>query len=52
MKSRLGTLGWIALLSVVMGVFFHETIFDGFSLVPTDALGEFISPYDRAGRLT
>lgn len=48
MTSRLRTFGWLALLSGVFIVFFHETIFRGFSLVPTDVLHELIWPYDAA----
>ncbi len=46
LKSRLQTLGWLALLSAVIIAFFHETIFRGFSLVPTDVLNQLIAPYN------
>jgi len=45
-KSRLQTFGWLTLLSVVIAVFFHETIFRGFSLVPTDVLNQLVAPYN------
>ena len=40
-------MGWLALLSAVIIVFFHETILDGFSLVPTDVLDRLLAPYNR-----
>ncbi len=45
-KLRPQTLGWLALLSGVIIIFFHETIFRGCSLVPTDVLNQLTAPYD------
>ncbi len=39
-------MGWLALLSAVIIVFFHETILVGFSLVPTDVLDHLMAPYN------
>ena len=46
MKLRPQTLGWLALLSGVIIIFFHETIFRGFTLVPTDLLHHLTPPYN------
>ncbi|MEI6084958.1 MAG: YfhO family protein [Verrucomicrobiota bacterium] len=38
---------WLALLVVVLGWFFHETLFQGHTMVPTDMLNQLLLPYGR-----
>jgi hypothetical protein len=45
MREGARTACWLVLMACVVGWFFHETIFQGRSLVPTDALNQLILPY-------
>lgn len=45
MRERLKSLGWLLLLTAVICWFFHECLFDGCSLVPTDMLHNLMLPY-------
>ncbi|HVM62087.1 MAG TPA: YfhO family protein [Verrucomicrobiae bacterium] len=51
-RSRLHTVVWLTLLSAVLTLFFRETVFRGFSLVPTDMLHRLIAPYNDGVRNT
>ncbi len=45
MSERLKSVGWSLLLVAVIGGFFHECLFGGHSLVPTDILHQLILPF-------
>src|SRR2546426_7588300 len=48
MRDRSASLLWLMLLVAVIGWFFHECLFQGYSLVPTDLLYNLILPYSAA----
>jgi hypothetical protein len=47
-RERLQSFGWILLLLAVFVWFFHECIFLGYTLMPTDVLHQLIYPYNKS----
>ena len=48
MKGKIKTALWLCLLVGVIGWFFHECLFRGFSLVPTDIGNQLVLPYSTS----
>ena len=48
MRERLQSIGWVLLLLAVFTWFFHECLFCGETLLPTDMLHQLVPPYNES----
>ena len=48
MPGRMQSVGWVLLLLAVFTCFFHECIFYGYTLLPTDMLHQLVQPFGES----